>query len=202
MVAVLVVSALFAIPAAPAHGASDSRRTPPLIDCGIAGPQRPGDPVCQSLHVDLYRVRDCFAKDVVRRPDLGCRVEVLFSIAPSGRTEASLVLPAEPCPANAVAEPARPLSVMTPVESAVLGNESVESCIAEVTASWRLPPSSEHFFASYLFVIRAGNGGDRSPPFEIAPVTDGRDGMGRIRDVPLPSSDGRRHEVKARRLPP
>ncbi len=191
MVAVLVVSSLLAIPAVHAR----ARWTPPLIDCGIAGPLRPGDYSCRSVYDGLYQVRDCFAKDVVRRPDLGCRVQVLFSIAPNGTAEASLVLPAAPCSASAGSEPARSLPVVTPAESAVLGDETIESCIAQVTAGWRLPP--DDVIVSYLFIIRAGNGGELVPPFEIAPLSEGTDGMGSPKHVRLASSDGRLHHVKA-----
>lgn len=182
MVGVVVLSTLLATLATPATDASTARdwwRTPVVIDCGNAAAWPPRDYACRNIGRQLYQVNDCFEKDLVRRPDLGCRVPVLFSVSGSGSTEASLVLPAEPCPAGAGGEAAPSPRASTAAEKSILGDETIESCVARVARSWQLPAPGVRVVFSYMFVFNI-EGGSRDPyPFNFDDMVMSSDGMGR-----------------------
>jgi len=197
MVAVVVLSTLLATPAMQANTTRDSRRTPPVIDCGNAAAWPPRDYTCRDVGRQLDQVRDCFERDLVRRPDLGCRVPVLFSVSATGTTDASLVLPAEPCPAGPGGEATLWPRAPPAAESSILSDETIESCIARAARSWRLPARGDSVIVSFMFVFSLEGGTRSSYPFNFDDTLDWTDGMGKTRPPPLASSDPRDWKVKA-----
>jgi len=97
----------------------------------VAGAHPPKEIIPRIIRTHFDEVKACYDQELFRQPTLAGRIDVLFTIAPSGRvSEAS-------------------------VQRSTLGNGYVEICIVEALRRWEFPKPLEHrpVIISYPFIL-------------------------------------------------
>jgi TonB family protein len=99
----------------------------------------------------INEVRYCYEAELLRRPTLGGRVLVQFTVAASGQVVAS------------------------GLQNSTLGNHQVDRCIVEAVRRWDFPRPLDGsiVIVSYPFVLTpAGITADTTSPFSVSPAPD------------------------------
>ncbi len=133
-----MVSAASTLVAIVAWGVPASFRPPPELvhpvsvpGSKVAGahPKHEIIPLYIRHHFD--EVKSCYDQELFRQPTLAGRIDVLFTIAPSGKVSAASV------------------------QRSTLGNAYVESCVVAALRRWEFPKPLDHHpvTASYPFIL-------------------------------------------------